>query len=312
MVAVTSRGQSTVDTLLERRLLVISGKGGTGKSTLAAALALAAWARGKRVLAAEVGTDVADPAALLAALEHGRKPTVEPQVLRPRLSHVLLRADDGLRGFLRDILPFKFLADRALKIDALQRFLAAAPAFAEMGILYRGLQFLRAMEKGRPLYDVVLLDAPATGHALAFASLPDTVLRILPSGPIGTAAKEGQALLRDPARCAAVVTALPEPLPTQEALELASGLRARGVALGAMVANFTVGDPLTVEERSALEPLLPAKELLGRQTLGKAERSQQAIARLRTAGAPLLALPRLDARGPVLSLALSQKLLESP
>jgi arsenite-transporting ATPase len=312
MVAVTSRVQSTVDALLERRLLIVSGKGGTGKTTLAAALALAGAARGKRVLAAEVGTDVAAPAALLAALDPGKKPSIEPQKLSANLSHVLVRADDGLRGFLRDVLPFKFLADRALKLESLQRFLAAGPAFAEMGILYRGLQFLRAQERGRPLYDVVLLDAPATGHALAFASLPDTVLRILPSGPIGTAAREGQALLRDPARCAAVVTVLPEPLPTTEALELASGLRARGVTLGAMVANFTVGDPLTAEERAAIEPLLGNANLLGRQTLTKAERSQAAIARLRTAGAPLLTLPRLDARGAALSRSLCQSLLESP
>jgi len=259
---------------------------------------------------AEVGIKAGAPAPLLALLAPEKIPSAEPQQISEGLHHVVIRPDDGLRGFLRDTMKLKFLADRAFKVEILQRFLAAAPAFAEMGILYRGLQFLRLPLGREPLYPLLILDAPATGHALAFASLPGMVLKVFPHGAIAEAAREGQSLLHDPARCAAVITSLPEPLPTQEALELMQGLRTRGIHIGAVIANMRVPDPLTISERAALAPLLARQDMLGAGALRRADQVKESLRQLCASSAPVLELPWTDHRGLELTAVLSGRFEE--
>jgi anion-transporting ArsA/GET3 family ATPase len=268
-------------------LIVVTGKGGTGKTVLAAALARLAVSAGKRVLACEVGRDMTSPSPLLGLLAPEAKAANEPQRIGERLAHLVLRGDDGVREFLRDALPFKFMADRALKVDAVRRFLDAAPAFAEMGVLYRGMRLIDQTRKdGAPEYDVMILDAPASGHTLAFASLPDTILKVFTGGPIATAARAGIALLRDPSKTTCVAATLPEALPVSEVTELCVGLRQRGVHIGAVVANQVPHDPFTEEERAALASHLP-HEVLGRRALVRIDKAAEALARLRELGAPI-------------------------
>lgn len=300
----------TLDALFSRRLLIVTGKGGTGKTTLAAALARLAVARGRRVLACEVGRDVGAESPLLGLLAPGRRASVEPQDLGGGLTHLLLRGEDGVRDFLRDALPFRFMADRALKVEAVRRFVDAAPAFAEMGVLYRGMQLVEQRRRdGAPVYDVLLLDAPASGHTLAFAALPDTIVKVFTGGPIAKAAKAGIAMLRDPQFTTAVVATLPEALPVSEALELDEGLRTHGLAVGARIANQLPADPFSREEREALSTALP-HEVLGRRTLTQLARAEQAIERLASPETPLLRVYASPARGPALVRAACANLEE--
>ncbi|MBM4373785.1 MAG: arsenic transporter [Deltaproteobacteria bacterium] len=287
----------TLEALFTRRLLIVTGKGGTGKTVLSAALARLAAKRGKRVVACEVGRDPGVPCPLLGLLAPERRATLEPQDLGGGVSHALLRGEDGVREFLGEALPFRFMADRALKVDAVRRFIDAAPAFSEMGLLYRGMRLLDAKRRdGKPVHDVMILDAPASGHTLAFAALPDTIVKVFTAGPIAKAAKAGIAMLRDTSVTTSVVATLPEALPVSEALELEAGLRARSLHVGAIVANQVPRDPFSLHEREALERALP-HEVLGRRELARISRAAVALERLDALAVPVLRVNTSTARG---------------
>jgi anion-transporting ArsA/GET3 family ATPase len=276
-----ARSEGSLAQLISSRLVLVTGKGGVGKTTLAAALGQLAAATGKRVLLAEVGTDAKDLSPILSALGEQRASSLEPMKVAENLWTVLLTPESGHRAFLRDVLPLSFLADRAMKAEPLKRFLSAAPAFAELGVLYRGLQLVRAKRtRNIPLFDLVVLDAPATGHALAFASLPQLLLKVIPGGPIGRAAREGIELLHDPAVTRAVVATLPEHLPVSEALELVAGLRKSNLSVHGVIANQVPDDPFSPAEHDTLARLLARAEVAGARTLHRIGRAKTALLRL--------------------------------
>ncbi|MFP2928436.1 ArsA-related P-loop ATPase, partial [Pyxidicoccus sp. 3LG] len=245
-----------LEALWDRRALLVSGKGGVGKTTLAAALAVAASRSGRPVLLVEMAPDEGGPSPL-AALVGARD--VGPRVtqVRPGLHFVRLAASEGHRHFLQDTLPLRWLAEAALRSRALRRFLEAGPALREMGLLYQMLALVRrTLPDGRFAYPLCVVDLPATGHALAIAALPRRVLGIMPGGPIGRSVREGLDFLQDPARSAVLLTSLPEPLPVSEALALASELERLELPLAAAVLNRMPEDPFTPESRLALQRLL--------------------------------------------------------
>ena len=287
-----------LDALLASRLVLVTGKGGVGKTTLAAALARLAARSGKRVLLAEVGKDPAARSPILTALGEERPSSLEPMKVGDNLWTVLLTPEAGHRAFLRDVLPLAFLAERALKAEPLKRFLQAAPAFAELGILYRGLQLVRAERtKNLPLFDLVVLDAPATGHALAFATLPQLLLKIIPGGPIGRTAREGISLLHDPKHTRAVVATLPESLPVAEALELMQGLRNSNLKVHGVIANLVPDDPFSAAEHDAIAQLLAKAEVAGARTLQRLSRAKAALLRLEQTVGQVLHVRERTARG---------------
>nr|WP_246356741.1 ArsA-related P-loop ATPase [Pyxidicoccus fallax] len=286
----------------DRRALLVSGKGGVGKTTLSAALAVAAARSGRSVLLVEMAPDEGGPSAL-GALVGARD--VGPKVtrVRPGLSFVRLAASEGHRRFLQDTLPLRWLAEAALRSRALRRFLEAGPALREMGLLYQMLALLRRTRPdGRFEYPLSIIDLPATGHALAIAALPRTVLALMPGGPIGRSVQEGLDFLQDPARSAVLLTSLPEPLPVSEALALASELERLELPLTAAVLNRMPEDPFTPESHAAVQRLLATHgPHQGARALARLERARAARARL-AAGlqVPLLTLPELPVTGPEL------------
>ena len=291
-----------LDALWERRALLVSGKGGVGKTTVAAALARAAVRAGRTVLLAEVevSSEPQQGPSPLATLVGARSPGPQVTVVSPGLSFVRLSPVEGQRLFLQDILPLRMMADAAMRTRALRRFLEAAPALREMGVLYQMLHLLRRIgPKGAPLHPLCLLDLPATGHALALAALPDTLLSVMPGGPIGRAVREGLALLRDPALTGALLTTLPEPLPVSETLELAAALGRLRIPLAACVLNRVPDNPFSPDGRAAVERLLGAYgPHQGQRALRRLDRARAAEARLTAGmGAPLLTLPELPLTG---------------
>jgi hypothetical protein len=295
-----------LDALWERRALLVSGKGGVGKTTLAAALARAAVAAGRRVLLAEVevGADEQDsPSALGALVGAPRVSGSGVHEVSPGLSFVRLSPVEGQRLFLQDVLPLRVMAEAAMRTRALRRFLEAAPALREMGVLFQMLHLVRRTRPdGSPLYPLCILDLPATGHALAIAALPDTLLSLIPGGPIGRSVREGLSLLRDPKLTGALLVTLPEPLPVSETLELATAIQRHRIPIAAGVLNRMPDNPFSPDGRAAVERLLDEHgPHLGQRALGRLDRAREAQARL--AGhlpAPLLTLPELPGSGPEL------------
>ncbi len=278
--------------LLPLRAVLVTGKGGVGKTTLAASLARYAAGQGKRVLCAEMVGDPTASSALADALGLERL-DVDPVAVAPNLKAVLLAPHLGHARFLRDVLPMNILADAAMRSAAIRRFLAAAPTFPEMGVLYRLLDFVRTKRRdGSDEHELIVVDLPATGHALALAQIPASLLRVIPTGPIAAAVREGLDLLRDAARTGAVVVTLPETLPVSEALELCKGIQHHEIPLAHLFVNRVPFNPFTEGEREAVRSILQGRgPTLGQRTLDRIDRAAISLARLqREVSVPIVAL----------------------
>ncbi|NOJ80126.1 ArsA-related P-loop ATPase [Myxococcus xanthus] len=303
-----------LESLWDRRALLVSGKGGVGKTTLAAALAVAAARAGRTVLLAELAPEEDGPSPL-AARVGARQAGPQVTRVRPGLHFVRLSASEGHRHFLERALPARWLADAALRTRALRRFLEAGPALREMGLMYQLLALLRRTRPdGRFVHPLTVVDLPATGHALALAALPQRVLSLMPGGPIGRDVRMGLDFLQDATRTAVVLTSLPEPLPVSEALTVAAELRRLELPLSVAVLNRMPEDPFTPESRAALHRMFAAHgPHQGWRELERLERARAASVRLsRTLRAPLLPLPELHATGPALVEALAEGFAPHP
>lgn len=267
-------------TLAQRRCIIVTGKGGVGKTTLTAALGRSYARRGQRVLLAEIVPHADTPSQLQAALAC-QPPTEEPVLVDDNLWVTLLSPTMGHLRFLQDALPLKLLADTAMRSQGLRKFLAAAPGFSDMGVMYRMLDLVKRRHPlGGLLFDVCIIDSPATGHALALAQIPEFLTRVIPGGPIYRAAAEGVQFLTDPALTGCLIVTLPETLPVTEALELEQGLGRHRLSVSAIVVNRIPRDPFSPEERAALGPVLPPAVFGGRE-LQRIDRAKQALELLR-------------------------------
>ncbi len=292
--------------LAQRRLVIVTGKGGVGKSVVTAALGRALAAMGKRVLLTEIAPSEETPAHLTASLDCAPL-TNEPAQVGERMWAALLTPGAGHHRFLADTLPIKLLADAAMRSAGLKRFLNAAPGFSDMGVMYRMLDFLkRRHPDGSEMYEICLVDSPATGHAMALAQIPELLTRIIPGGPIVRAAKEGLSYLTDPARCAAVIVTLPETLPVTESLELRDGLIKHKVPVAGVVVNRVPTNPFSAEERTALDGALGGREVFGQRELRRIARAEAAIELLKQkAPGHYEVLPEVELHGHELSKALA-------
>src|SRR5260370_3613214 len=169
--------------LLDRRLVIVTGKGGSGKSTLSAALALASARLGKKTLVCEV------VARERVSELFGRPPSgTQIRQLLPNLYSVHVRPREAMREYALMTLKYETLYKLAFENAAARYFLTAAPSLAEIVML--GKVWWHAtydMDRGRPRWDLVVLAAPATGHALTFLRVPTLFPRRWPAGPLAHA-----------------------------------------------------------------------------------------------------------------------------
>lgn len=266
--------------LIDRRVLLITGKGGVGRSTLTAAIALAAHKRGKRVLVAEIGQADSDYTPLARLFGRDTFPK-DPIPLSGGVRGVTLWPRKGHERFFKKVIPVSALVNAALSSHALQRMLDAAPSFNEMGVFYHLLTLLLELRPdGKHEHELILVDMPASGHTLGLTGVPSRVLEAMPSGPIAQAMREGQEVMHDPKQCAVWVVALPELLPVTEALELLEGLAKDKMPIGGVLLNRFVPDEFTEEERARLEPLLADREVYGKARFVGSPRSEEALERL--------------------------------
>jgi anion-transporting ArsA/GET3 family ATPase len=220
------------DALNRARLVVVTGKGGTGKTTVAAAVALAAARRGRRTLLAEV-----EGRQGLAALFGRRSLTYRETRLTDRVNGLAVDPEMALRDYLGRY-GFARLA-RLLSWARLTTFItAAAPGLGDVLLVGKVWEAAtRRQGQQRPTYDLVVLDAPPTGRVVPFLRAPETVAELARIGPLRHQADRVRDLLDDPERTAVLLTCLPEELPVTETLEAASALRAAELPLSAVVAG---------------------------------------------------------------------------
>jgi anion-transporting ArsA/GET3 family ATPase len=242
---------SNVDSLVGnlKRINLISGKGGVGRTTLAATLAKASAKEGKKTLLAELEDDSGWDSPL--ARYFGRKHfQVEPHEIDRNLHAVCLSATTGQEKFLNGFLKLSSITQMVMGNQGVKWFLDGAPAFKEMGYFYHLLQQLNNSS-----YERIILDMPATGHLIGLARLPNVLLKMMPVGPIAEKLKEGQKFFYDKTQTAAWVVTLPQALPVSEALELKDSLLKEQIPVGGYVLNRAPFNPFTTEEEAILESM---------------------------------------------------------
>jgi len=152
------------DAIFSKRAILLTGKGGVGRTTVAAALAIAAAKQGKRVLVAEVGEPDLDHSPLAAIFGQKTLPK-EPIALAEGISGVMIWSRMGHERFLKRVVPVPTLVRAALRSGALRKMLDAAPSLKELGVFYHMLSLVRENPKtGERDYDLFIVDLPATGH----------------------------------------------------------------------------------------------------------------------------------------------------
>jgi anion-transporting ArsA/GET3 family ATPase len=239
-----------LDDLLRRRLVLLTGKGGVGKSLVGAALALAARARGLTVLLAEIDASREAARYLGASAAGGREaPAMDG------LFTINLRPRAVMDEYVRHVTRVGFLADRVLESPIYDRFFAAAPGLKELMVLGKIMVLgeERAPFARRPRFDLVVVDLPATGHGLSLLGVPGAAARAAPVGPIGTGARRILSLLQDPTKTAMVIVAIPEEMAVAEALEFRDKAKAElDLAAAAVVLNGCLEPRFTTEEEGLI------------------------------------------------------------
>jgi anion-transporting ArsA/GET3 family ATPase len=135
-------------------------------------------------------------------------------------------------------------------------FLRAVPGMQEWAMLGKAWwHTTETRHDGSPRYDVVILDAPATGHGIDMLRVPKVIVDVVPAGLLRRDADRAWALLQDPYACAIVLVTLPEEMPTTETIELARALTDMGLHVGRVVVNGVLPPIFSREERAQLEGL---------------------------------------------------------
>jgi anion-transporting ArsA/GET3 family ATPase len=293
--------------LLDRPLVVVTGKGGVGKSTVAAALGLTAARRGLRTIIAEVARRDDVSRALGGTGVHEDE-------LAPGLHHISIDPEEAMEEYLVDQLPSRALADVLLQSRGFSYFAAATPGLRELltvGKVWELAQEDRRTPGAQP-YDLVVLDAPATGHGVAILAAPRTFADAAVMGRIARQGRTIDAMLSDPAQTGVVAVARAEEMPVTETLALEAALpEAVGVRVDLVVCNGMLADRFSADEVRALRdapPSRPVRAALASHARARAQRSQ--LARLRRqAAAPVVTLPFVSA--PMLDASLIEPLVRA-
>jgi anion-transporting ArsA/GET3 family ATPase len=274
-------------TLLDRHLVFVAGKGGAGKSTLAAALALLAERAGKRVLVCEVNTAQERVAPLLGAPPGDG----ELQEIRPGLHVLDVRPREAMREYGLMVLKFRAVYGAVFENRLARYFLRMIPSLAELVVLGKILHEARSLRPdGKPRWDLVLVDAPATGHAVQLLRVPSALLDAVPAGPLRHDAEWMERLLVDPVKTAVALVTLPEEMPINEAIELDAQVRGvLGMARAGLFVNAMPASRVSPAEARALRraaesppPLGPAARAAELASL-RAEEARRHLARGRAA-----------------------------
>ena len=235
-----------MSSLYDRRLILVVGKGGVGRTTVASAIASEAAKRGKKTLLVEVNANDRIGA-------YFGKPPLGSDIapLANNLSGVNTNPGAALAEYGLMVLRFKSVYEMVFENRVTKAFLRAIPGLDDYSILGKVWYATTEEKRGKPVWDTVVFDMPASGHAASMLKVPWVIKDTVPEGPLTRDARTIIELLQDPVRTAAVLVTLAEEMPVNEALELEQKLVALGIKPERMLVNqvypehFPPGAPVT-------------------------------------------------------------------
>jgi len=234
------------------RFVVVVGKGGVGKTSVSAALALALARNGRRVLVA-----MCNARERLSYLL--QVPPIGPDIrsIGPGIDAVNMEPGAALKEYGLMVLKIRALYSLIFENKLVSAFLRGTPGLDAWAMLGKAQHHVfERRPDGQPRYDTVIVDAPATGHGLDLLRVPKVILDVVPPGMLRRDAERAWQLFTDPARSGVLLVTLPEELPVSETLELNAALRDElQLPVCGLVVNGLVPRLFDAEQAAAVERL---------------------------------------------------------
>ena len=248
-----------MSSLFDKRLILVLGKGGVGRSTVSAALAAVAAQRGRKTLLYQ--TNAKDR---FSQFLGGPQVGVDPVQMRENLFAINTDAAHAIREYGLMVLRFERVYKMVFENRVTKHFLRAIPGLDDYSLLGKAWYHTTETTFGKNVWDTVLFDMPASGHAISMLKIPSVILDTVPEGPLTRDARKLHDLLLDRRRTAVVMVTLAEEMPSNEAREVAEILKEDiGLDVTHLVINqvhpdhFPAGSP----GDRVLDPLQAAERL---------------------------------------------------
>lgn len=306
--------------LFDKRLILVLGKGGVGRSTVAAAIAAQCARAGKKTLLYE--TNANDRFG-----NYFDKPPVGTDVvqLQPNLWAANATPASALEEYGMMVLRWKSVYEMVFENRVTKAFLRAIPGLDDYALLGKAWYHTTETKWGKPVWETVVFDMPASGHSVSMLRVPWVIVDTVPEGPLTRDARTVKELLTDPSRTAAVLVTLAEEMPVNEAVELEAKLTELGIVPQQLIANQVFPDhfPEASAVARVLDTLIadpalapPLAEVVHHASLSRdrrslntrylaelAHRAKTPVAQLPMLFAQRLGLPHIQALGERLAAA---------
>ncbi len=232
-----------------RRFLYVTGKGGVGKTTVTAAVALVLASRGKRVLCA-----MCQAKERLSALLEGPPVGDEIVELQHNIWAVNIQPEVALAEYGQMTLKVRAVYRAVFENRLVKAFLRATPGLYQWAMLGKAwYHTTETLPDGSPRFDVVIVDAPSTGHGLDMLRGPKVIVDVAPPGLLRREAEKAWSMFSDPKRSGVVLVTLPEEMPVTETLDLLETMRSDlKLPVLEVVVNGVLPPLFSSEERGAL------------------------------------------------------------
>jgi anion-transporting ArsA/GET3 family ATPase len=240
-----------VPELLDKRLVIVTGKGGVGKSTIALSLALTASAAGRRTILCEVSSQEH-----ISRVFHRAEVGFHEVEMAENLWAISIDPDEAMKEYVLLQLRVRAMRDLLFRSRIFTYLTAATPGLRELvtvGKIWEVAQPDRKVKKGRK-YDLVIVDAPATGHGVGFLQTPRTFANIARVGPIKAQAEALESFILNHRKTGVAIVSLPEEMPVNETAGLERALTEDvGVAVDRVYVNAVYPERFSRDEVEHLE-----------------------------------------------------------